>query len=232
VQRQFGERGFLLARKGVDAANSPNRTTDEHLVVTAFLTAIMTGSEVFIVTRDPDVLEQYVKLRTVIKEHYRAMLAAERYALNPGSMAFQQVPVRDEYIRVRFSGDPVLQFETTDAQFNPLPPKFHFVNIYCILLGGEPTSMKVTIANFCAETGMARALTVKASTNGLNTDKFNGQNCIILTEHLRTDKQRVIVLIGRERRVQFGDFIVGVDDLNNVLTDNELTIHAHYDGVV
>src|SRR5208282_1010821 len=148
VQRQFGERGFLLARKGLDGANSPNRTTDEHLVVAAFLTAIMTGSEVFIVTRDPDVLEQYVKLRSVIKEHYRAMLAAERYALNPGSMVFQQVPVRDEYVRVRFSGDSVLQFETTDAQFNPLPPKFHFVNIYCILLGGEPTSMKVTIANF------------------------------------------------------------------------------------
>jgi hypothetical protein len=39
---------------------------------------------------------------------------------------------------------------------------------------------------------------VKASTKGLNTDKFNGHNCIILTEHLTPDKQRVIVLIGKK----------------------------------
>jgi hypothetical protein len=79
VQSQFGERGYLLAKKGLEGQNSKNRLTDEHLVVTAMLTAILEGSEVVIVTRDPDVLEQYAKLCTLMKEHYRAMLVAERY---------------------------------------------------------------------------------------------------------------------------------------------------------
>lgn len=232
VQRQFGERGFLLAKKGLDVANSPNKLTDEHLVVTAVMTAIMRGSEVIIVTRDTDVFEQYVKLLCLMKENYRAMLAAERYALKPAALAFRQVPVRNDgpYVHV-FSGSSVLEFETTDAEFNPLPPKCHFVNIYCLLLGGEPTSMKVTFSTFCAETEMARALRVKASTNGLNTDKFNGCNCIIHTEHLTPDRQRVTVLIGKERTVRFGDFTVGIDDANNTLTVNELTTKFHYDGV-
>jgi hypothetical protein len=139
--------------------------TDEHLVVCAVLTAILEGSEVLIVTRDPDVLEQYVKVLSLMKEHYRAMLAADQYFSSPATMAFREVPVVNDGVHIPpFTEISVLEFETMDAEFNPLPPTFHFVNIYCVLLGGEPTSMKVTFCTFCAETEMARVLKVKAAT--------------------------------------------------------------------
>jgi hypothetical protein len=231
VQRQFGERGYLLAKKGLEARNSPNRLTDEQLVVTAMLTAILKGSEVVIVTRDADVLEQYAKLCTLMKEHYRATLVAERYAANPAAYAFKKVPLFHESLRARFSGDSVLEFETTDTNFNPLPRKFHFVMIYCLLIGGEPDNMKVTVSSFCAETEMAQSLRLKATTNGLTTDKFGGKNCIILTEHLTPDTQKVLVLIGNERKAKFGDFTPGVDDVHNTLIPNEVSMRVHYSGV-
>ena len=196
--------------------------------MTAMLTAILKGSEVVIVTRDSDVLEQYVKLCTLMKEHYHAMLIAERYAANPAAYAFKEVPLHDENLRSRFSGDSVLEFETRDSDFNPLPREFHFVMIYCLLIGGESDNMKVTVSSFCAETEMAHALRVKAVTNGLTTDKFGGRNCIILTEHLTPDKQKVIALIGNERKARFGDFTPGVDDVNNTLIPNELSMRVHY----
>jgi hypothetical protein len=234
VQGRFGERGLLMATKGLDAANSPNKLTDEHLVVSAVLTALIRGSEAFIVTRDPDVLEQYVKLISLIKEHYRAMLAAEQYASNASAMAFREVPVKNDGVHIpEFTARSVLEFETTDAEFNPLPQKFHFVNIYCMLLGGEPTNMKVTFCAFCAETEMARALRMKASTNGLSTDKFNGRNCIIRTAPLTPDNHRVIVSIGEEMTLPFGPMgRIGVNDFFNALQCNELRTKLHYDGVV
>lgn len=228
VQSQFGERGYLLAKKGLEAQSSPNKLTDEHLVVTATLSAILAGSEVVIVTRDPDVLEQYTKLCTLVKEHYRALLIAERYASNPSAYAFEEVPLVDENFKARFSGRSVLKFETTDSEFNPLPRQFHFVMIYCLLVGGGPDGLKVTASSFCAETEMARSLRVKAATNGLATGRFNGRNCIILTEHMTREKQKVIVLIGNERRARFGDFAPGVDDVHNTLRPNEVSMRVQY----
>jgi hypothetical protein len=228
VQSQFGERGYLLAKKGLEAQDSANKLTDEQLVVTAMLTAILKGSEVVIVTRDPDVLEQYAKLCTLMKEHYRAMLIAERYSADPAAYAFKEVPLLHDNLRARFSGDSILEFETRDSDFNPLPRKFHFVMIYCLLIGGESDNMKVTVSSFCAETEMARALRLKAATNGLTTDRFGGRNCIILTEHLTPDKQKVIALIGNEKRARFADFTPGVDDVHNTLTPNEVSMRVHY----
>jgi hypothetical protein len=230
VQSQLGERGYLLARKGLEVQNSTNKLTDEHLVVTATLTAILWGSEVVIMTRDPDVLEQYAKLCTLTKEHYRSTLIAELYASNPAAFAFKEERLLDHTMRARFSGDSVLRLETTDVEFDPSPRKFHFANIYCLLLGGPPENMKVTVSNFCAETEMAQALRMEASTRGLTTDKFDGRNCIILTEHLTPDRQKVIVLIGEEKKAHFGSFSPGVDDVHNTLTPNEVSIRVRYSG--
>ncbi len=73
VQGQFGMRGLHMAKKGVAEADSPNVLNDEQLVLMAILTAIIRGTEVFIVTRDNDLLEQYYKALILMKEHYRAM---------------------------------------------------------------------------------------------------------------------------------------------------------------
>jgi len=192
VQGHLRERGFRLAKKGLESAHSANKLTDEQLVVMAILTGIMRGTEMLIITRDGDVLEQYFKTLCLMKEHYRAMLVADRYAANRDAMPFREVPIEevggplgsDGAVVPAYSGRSVLQFETTDLEFIPLPPKFHFVNIYCFLLGDGPAQMRVTSANFCAETEIAQMLRVKAMTGGLSTDKFDGRNCTIRTAPL------------------------------------------------
>lgn len=230
VQRQFGPRGLLLAKKGLEASGSQNALTDENLVAVAVLTAIMHGREVLIFTRDPDVLEQYFKLLCLMKEHYRAMLVAEMYAADPTSFPFVSTPVIDEGQPNReFTDDSVLQLVTTDDEFNPLPARFHFVNVCCVLMGGDVRALKVTWCNFCAETQMADMLRIKAATSGLSTDKFGGRNCTIRTEPLESANHRVIVSIGNESVIQFGEFgKFYLSDLNNAACDNEMNTRISY----
>ena len=230
LQSQFGPRGLLLARKGLDGLKPPNGFTDENLVVSAVLTAIRRGVEVFIVTRDRDVLEQYFKLLCLMKEHYRAMLIAERYAADPASVAFQKTPILSDGVHVpEFTDESVMRLITTDDEFHPLPARFHFVNIYCALLGGDSSNLKVTWCNFCAETEMVQMLKMKARTQGLSTDKFDGRNCTIRTEPLAPDHHRVIVSIGHEPIKEFGPFgKISLSDMNNALFENEETTKLFY----
>jgi len=230
VQGQFGIRGLHMAKKGLEAARSPNVLTDEQFVLMAILTAITRGTEVFIVTRDTDVLEQYYKALILMKEHYRAMHFAELYAANPDWMPLREAQIADDGVHIpEFSGSSVLQLETTDLEFNPLPPKFTFVNVYSLVLGGGGRSeMKVTYCCFCAEKEMAQMLKVKTATGGLSTDKLNGRNCTIRTAPLTPSNHRVVVSIGNERTVQFGGGNFGVNDLSNALFENEQQTTLYY----
>jgi hypothetical protein len=230
LQSRLGERGLHMALKGIEANSSPNKLADEELVVLAVLTAILRGSEVFILTRDQDVLEQYFKLTCHVKEHYRAMLVAEKYANDPGAMDFREVhPTSDELQTSPFEGPSILRLRTTDADFNPLGPKYHFVNIYCILFGGEAPNLKATFANFGAETEIAQTLRIKASTGGLSTDRLGGRNCIIETSSLAPHKHGVIVTIGKEKMVTMGDGVQFIySDLHNTLYSNEQHTKVSY----
>ena len=229
VQGQFGIRGLHMAKKGVEAASSPNVLNDEQLVPMAILTAITRGTEVLIITRDTDVLEQYYKALILMKEHYRAMQFAELYAANPDRMPLREVQVVDDGVHFReFAGSSVLQLETTGLEFNPLPPRFTFVNIYCLVLGSGRSGMKVTYCCFCAEKEMAHMLKIKTATGGLNTDKLNGRNCTIRTAALTPTNHRVVVSIGKERIVQFAGGSFGANDLSNTLFENEQRTTLYY----
>lgn len=228
AHQHFGERGALLARKGLSVEDPSNALTDEKLILAAVFTAILRGTETFVVTRDPDLLEQYYKVLCLMKEHYRSMLVAEKYASDSYVMEFYEVPAEEDGL---FTGSSYLRYETTDVEFNPLGPHFHFVNIYCLLLGGDASDLKLTSCVFCAETEMSAALKMKAATGGLSTDKFDGRNCLIHTAALLPDRHRVVVSIGNERRVRFGPVrSLGLDDLTNVLTCNELSTSLRYES--
>ncbi|HKN21719.1 MAG TPA: hypothetical protein VJX73_09895 [Terracidiphilus sp.] len=222
LQRNLGERALHMAMKGIAANSLPNKLADEELVVLAMLTAILKGSEVFILTRDQDVLEQYFKLTCHIKEHYRATLVAEKYASNPSAMDFREIcPTTAELQTSPFEGPSVLQLRTTDAEFNPLRPEHHFVNFYCLLLGGESPNLKATFANFGAETEIAQTLRIKAATNGLDTDRLGGRNCIIETSPLTPQNHEVLVTIGKEKKVTVGE------EIEIIFSDLYNTLHSH-----
>jgi hypothetical protein len=229
VQSQFGIRGFHMARKGVEAVNSPNVLTDEQFVLMAIITAITRGQETFIITRDTDVLEQYYKALNLMKEHYRAMCVGECHAANPHAIPFQKMSVIDDGVHIpEFEGDSVLQLETTDLEFNPRPTAFHFVNVYCLVLGGGPSNFKVSYCCFCAEKEMAQMLKIKTETGGLSTDKLDGRNCTIRTAPLSPENHRVVVSLGKERIVEFGGGKFAVNDLNNALYENEQKTSIFY----
>lgn len=118
---------------------------------------------------------------------------------------------------------------TTDDHFDPLPANFHFVNAYCVLLGGESSDLKVTWCNFCAETEMADMLKIKAATKDLSTDKIEGKNCTSRTEPLLEHDHRVVISIGNEPVFEFGPLgRFYLSDLNNALFENERHIGVSY----
>jgi hypothetical protein len=63
-------RDVVLAFKGWKHQGARNYLADEELVVTSVMTAILTGRETVILTRDTDVFEQFVKLVGLMVSDY------------------------------------------------------------------------------------------------------------------------------------------------------------------
>jgi hypothetical protein len=141
VQSQFGERGLQFARKGKDDSGSANMFTDEQTVVMAVLTAILTGCEVYIVTMDTDLPDQFGKLFLLIKEHYRAMLAAELFATQPEKMAFNETTIDDPSSMLNpWAVSSILQLRLPETEFNVLPSTYRSTVAHCILLRAYPNN--------------------------------------------------------------------------------------------
>ncbi len=102
------------------------------------------------------------------------------------------------------------------------------MNVYCLVLGGRQSDMKVTFCCFCAEKEIAQMLRIKTETGGLNTDKLNGRNCTIRTAPLTPTNHRVVVSIGYERIIQFAGGSFRANDLNNTLFENEQQTTLYY----
>jgi len=228
AQGRFGERGFHLAKKGIARLGAFNQFADEELLLFAVLTAIIRGAECYIVTRDTDVIEQFFKLSLLLKEHYRCMLAAEKYAANPSSMVFQEVFFENDGVHVPiFEQSPILQYSATEIEFAVLPSRFHPVNIHCLLFGGDEKHPKVSYTAFSAEREMAKVLRIKAATGGRSTDLFGDRNCTIRGVRFTPEQHRIVVWIGKETTVDFGPAgRFGVDDFYNTLFCNEQFAHS------
>jgi hypothetical protein len=139
------------------------------------------------------------------------------------------VQIADDGVHIpEFSESSVLQLETTDLEFNPLPQGFTFVNVYCLVLGRGQSDMKVTYCCFCAVKEMAQMLKIKTATGGLNTDKLNGRNCTIRTAPLTPANHRAVVSIGNERIIQFAGGSFAANDLNNTIFENEQQTTLYY----
>ncbi len=226
AQRVLGERGYQFAKKGRDWVGPGMLDSDEQLVVAAFLTAIMDCSDVYIITRDTDILDQFVKLRTLIREHYRAMHTAERFASDPLSLPFREVsPLENDFVPSCFVGTTVLEMRMPETQFKVLPQNFHSVIVHCLLLGGARDQPSFSYACANLETEMAQTVKVKATKGGRSTDKFGDHNCTIRTAPFNHRQHEVVATIGKERTVKVGGNEFGLDDYVNVLFRTEAITH-------
>jgi hypothetical protein len=218
AQSRHGERGYQLAKKGLDSKGLPNAFNDEQTVVMAVLTAILEGRETYIVTTDTDVPEQFIKLYTLIKEHYRAMLAAERYD-DPSQMGFKEVSLADQPAHNHgWNAAAILELRLPESEFDVLPRRFQSVVVHCILLGRGEKTPTFSYCWFAMDTDAARVLQIKAATRGRSTDRFGDRNLTIRTGPLYAQEHEVIVSIGQEKQFPFGGWgKFGADDFNNVL---------------
>jgi hypothetical protein len=170
LQRDFDERVASIAFKGWKDQAKPNFMADEKLVVSAVVTAIVTGQPTLILTRDNDVFDQFTKLFELIIPDYYCYRFAEVLYHNPDAPMF---PDEFEQDGIKFIDSVVLPRDEVDR----LPPyEYKPVHAYCALVGGPCTDPKISLAGYCLEREMTGLLETKTETNGKNTRHFPGRN--------------------------------------------------------
>ncbi len=138
VQRTYGERGWLLARKE-RAGFKEISHVDEELVCLAVANALYTRTPTVIVTRDKDVFEQFYKLWNLIDLDYRSVLLANSYATAFSGYRPRPLVLDEPWLRDVFVDDSNnVAFERADDLDElVLPREFDFVPISCWRIGSK-----------------------------------------------------------------------------------------------
>lgn len=218
LHHQFGERGYILARKGVEGdAHVPIYYTDEVVVYSAFEHALKTGQDAMVLTNDEDLAEQFYKLQWMLDTHYRSMLLARAYKDDPAAFPLRGVP--DGLLEAFEGTDSVLIERSPEQIADVLPHEFQFVMVSCWVLGDRLTQLL-----FGAETGMNELLGVKGRTRGLNTEILDGRNLHLwLAPYDVPAELRGCAAVARDRRVRFEQTgaLVPIFDVNQTLYTGE-----------
>ncbi len=219
----IGERGLQLAKDGMKAleGDSTNFYTDEELVTTAFIYAIMSGRETVILSRDEDTQEQFIKLKTRMVDHYCSMALADRYIDDPGSLTTHPMPMDHPLVKDVFRGEGGLLFERPEGAPDELVPVENpnanrWVPIYCWLAREQ-----LTQSCFLAETQMRRLLKIKGTTGGLNTDRLDGKNCHIWLGGMLSGAIGNYCAIGEEVSASLPRVKLGLLDVNLTINNDE-----------
>ena len=173
------DRGWILAKKGLEKSGKPNLLADEELVVLAVMSSILTGHETIILTRDNDLLEQFYKLIYLIDTHYVSMLVADEYVKQPMNFPAMDMPSVTETQNL-FDGDNNELIWLPGGYLKSpalLPTVFEFVQLYCFCLAKIDNRERVSFLNFSAEREMSALFDVKGPTNGQNTLLLGKRNC-------------------------------------------------------
>jgi hypothetical protein len=195
LQRQFGDRGRLLATKDAGPMH-----TDEIVVYMAVEHALRTGQPTMILANDADVEEQFFKLVWLMSGHYRAMHCARSYMADHGAHRLASPPASA-------LNQPDRPIEPTgailvDGGWGPklegaIPPS-PFVPISCF--NGRD---RVTQITFGGERGMADLLNVKDKTRGMSSDLLGARNVHApVPMHLLPGDGRHYVLLARDRTLE------------------------------
>lgn len=220
VQRQYGERGWLLAKKSTSGDMSSSSHADEELVCWSFAQALHSGVPTALLTRDKDVLEQYYKLWNLLDLDYRNLLLADSYVTDFASYRPQPFVLDEPALRDVFEDSPDnVWFERSpDLEDTVLPDESRFVVVSCWRAGKNLSQLSV-----CLDGQMKRLLEVKGATGGLNSDRLGERNCHLTLWPLQVPRRlQSIAVIARERRVRLDDSMtVGLLDFVRALATNE-----------
>ncbi len=204
VQRDFGERGFMLCKK----PPSP-MFTDEVLVYLAIKHAIQTGRQTMILTGDYDVEEQFLKAIELITIHYFAMLVAREYRADPVKFRPEPLDVGKDNLGTLFESATLLDLGNRRIQ-DFRTAEINFVSISCCVLGHY-----FSLLTYGAETAMSEVLDVKDQTGGRSTDLFGDRDmhAYFVPEFATGFPQRA-ALISRDVREVVGGTDIGLAKLD------------------
>jgi len=196
LQSDLRERGMLLCRKPL----SPS-LADEMLVYQAVAHAVRTGQPTKILTKDPDIEEQFVKLIELITMHYWAMLIAQEYETD--FARFRPEPMDERDLKdwsgayraatlLDLGGRAIHDFTGTRTRWVP---------VSCLAVGDY-----VSEITYGAETGMGAVLAIKGRTGGLSTDLLGDRDVhTYFMPELRWSGRVVSALVSRDVREYIPD---------------------------
>jgi len=216
LQTAVGDRGVLLATKGLVDYGKPNFAADEDLVVAAAAHAILTGHETSILTRDRDPLEQFRKLLFLIDTHFRCHLIAESFLDTPENVIEAKGGVETPHDCFEPGDRSILYIPRRFVDW-VLPKPGNPVMVHCHRLAGEGERMKFASLDFCAQKEMLRLLQVKGRTGGRNYDLPHGNNCHLVLSPPFPQNANGMVIIGKDR-------IRSMKDVSAPLVDVEYAV--------
>jgi hypothetical protein len=218
LHNKYHPRIATIAFKGWKDQLKRNYLADEELVVTAALTAILSGTETLILTWDTDVFDQFAKLMELLAQDYICFRFSECHFHNPeGYPLFPLDISADSSDDFPFVGNSIKHAVFAYQDGEGLPPyAFTPVHAYCVLLGNHHLAPKISTAAFCLEAEMADLLRIKGATDGKNTARFPGQN-IIAGSATGNRGFGTLMVLGEEKHVSYENVIVSWSDLQRAL---------------
>ena len=230
LQKEAGD-NVNLAFKGWTDRHKPNRYADEELVVASVLTSILRGAETVILTRDNDILSQFINLTNLIKAHYISMHAGNYVSSHledfPNLLPPRLIP--------EFEKKPVLGITKISGFHFPsgetykvLPGSLVPALMHCLHFERSVLSQRFSVASFYGETGMREILSMKGSSNGKNTNKFGEYNCC-LTEGLeKFGKLHASFLVHNDSHVTVHNQVATEFDCYHASKKKQISSHMFY----
>jgi hypothetical protein len=218
IQSRVGDRGTVLAKKGLAEYAKPNLSADEDLVVTAVAYAITTGHETSILTRDRDPLEQFRKFIYLVDTHYRSLLIAESFVDTPENLIKSEGIVDGPYDCVEAGDRCVLNLPRRFTDW-VVPKNAQSVLVCCRRFAGDDTRMKIARLTFKAHREMSRLLQIKGKTGGRNYAFPDGRNCHLTISPPFHPWMAGKAIVGRDRNIEFGPFRGPIVDFEYALQE-------------
>lgn len=180
TQQIVQDRGMELARKGHKDKGKPNFYADEAVLARATVSAISTGRETAVLTRDSDLVEQFYKLLYLVDTHYRSFLIGHALKKQPLNFVEGNWPTDSKYFNSHYEDGRVFLLPA-NANDRFLPEQCDSVMIYVYRF--SPNSDQTTMQSlaFCAEQQMLPLLETKGTADGRSTtlfDDWNFHRCI------------------------------------------------------
>ena len=164
-----------MAEKGRRDAGKSNFQADESVVVASVISAITTGCETSVLTRDRDIIEQFYKLMYLVDTHYQGYQIGEAYRRQPLNFVEAPWPKGSEYFDNHFHTGRILWLPASSDE-RLLPEQYRFVMVHAYRFSPSTQNDSLQTLAFCAEREMGQMIRAKGATRGKSTDGFGLSN--------------------------------------------------------